>query len=71
MYSIKLDIDDNVLDKVMFFLNNIPKKNIQVKKLDSSYQKNNEKLGDFFAKSPLKGIVIERENETYTQRVKL
>lgn len=41
-----------------------------MKKLDSSEQKNDEKLGDFFAKSPLKSIALERKHETYEQRVK-
>lgn len=69
MYSIKLNIDDSILDKVMLFLDTIPKKNIEVKKLDNSYQSDDEKLGDFFLKSPLNGITIEREHEIYNQRV--
>ena len=69
MYSIKLNIDDSILDKVMLFLDTIPKKNIEVKKLENSYQSDDEKLGDFFLKSPLKGITIEREHEIYNQRV--
>lgn len=50
MYSIKIDIDDTIFNKVMFFLNNIPKKNIEVKKLDSSDSAPTEKIGDFFEK---------------------
>jgi len=69
MYSIKLNIDDSILDKVMLFLNTIPKKNIEVKKLKNSHQSDDEKLGDFFVKSPLKDIAIERGDEIYNQRV--
>ncbi|MFW5990194.1 MAG: hypothetical protein ACOCP1_02205 [Campylobacterales bacterium] len=72
MYSIKIDIDDTIFDKVMFFLNNIPKKNIEVKKLDSSEPLHSEKMGDFFTKSPLRGEVqITRDLQTYDDRVKL
>lgn len=71
MYSIKIDIDDNILDKVMFFLKSIPKKNMEVKKIDSSEEKKDQKLGDFFAQSPLnQEVFISREQETYEQRVK-
>lgn len=70
MYSIKLDIDDNILDKVMLFLNNIPKKNIEVKQIDDDNKLHNEKLGDFFMQSPLREeIALVRSSETYNQRV--
>jgi len=70
MYSIKLDIEDNILDKVMFFLNNIPKKNIEVTKVISDDSPNNQKIGDFFLKSPLRGeISLSRESQTYDERV--
>ena len=44
MHTIKIDISDNV----MFFLNNLPKKDTE------------EKLTDFFQSSPLKDITLER-----------
>ncbi|MFA6789245.1 MAG: hypothetical protein WC149_07935 [Arcobacteraceae bacterium] len=70
MYSIKLDIDDNILDKVMVFLNNIPKKNIEVKQIDDNNKLHNEKLADFFMQSPLREeITLVRSSETYNQRV--
>ena len=55
----------------MFFLKSIPKKNMEVKKIDSSEEKKDQKLGDFFAQSPLnQEVFISREQETYEQRVK-
>jgi hypothetical protein len=69
MYSIKLDIDDNILDKVMLFLNNIPKKNIEVKQINSN-NSHNEKLADFFMRSPLREeIELKRNSQVYNQRV--
>lgn len=63
MYSIKLDIDDNILDKVMLFLNNIPKKNIEVKQMDGN-NSHHEKLADFFMKSQLREeITLVRSSE--------
>ena len=32
MYTIKLDVNDTIYDKVMFFLKNIPITNLEVKK---------------------------------------
>lgn len=70
MYSIKLNIDDNILDKVMFFLNNIPKESIEVTKVNNMPAAKQEKLGDFFHNSPLTGEVsIERLSEIYKERV--
>lgn len=70
MYSIKLNIDDNILDKVMFFLNNIPKESIEVTKVNNISAAKQEKLGDFFHNSPLTNeINIERLSENYKERV--
>ena len=65
MYSIKLNIDDSILDKVMLFLNTIPKKNIEVKKLKNSHQSDDEKLGDFLLKV-LSKISLLKEEMKYT-----
>ncbi|MFA6712033.1 MAG: hypothetical protein WCS33_04945 [Candidatus Caldatribacteriota bacterium] len=69
MYSIKLDIDDNIVDKVMLFLNNIPKKSIEVKQIDDN-NSHHEKLADFFMQSPLREeIELKRNSQVYKQRV--
>lgn len=74
MYTIKLDVNDSIYDKVMFFLKNIPVKNIEVKKIEDNHtQKKDDKKDDivsFFQSSPLKGEVdLDREKELYNDRV--
>ncbi len=72
MYSIKLDIDDSTFDKVMFFLNNIPKKSIEVKKIDYANTLKEEGLGDFFLHSPLHNeVTLSRDSELYEERITL
>ena len=66
MQTIKIDISDNVYDNVMFFLNNLPKKDI---KLYTPKKATEEKLTDFFQSSPLKDIALERDKEIYQDRV--
>ena len=71
MYSIKLDINDKIYEKVMFFLENIPKQDItirEIKNYEDKLEENN--LVDFFRKSPLVGeIEIKRDSEIYSDRV--
>ena len=71
MYSIKLDINDKIYEKVMFFLENIPKQDLtirEIKNYEDKLEKNN--LVDFFRKSPLVGeIEIKRDSEIYSDRV--
>lgn len=58
MYSIKLDIDDKIYEKVMFFLENIPKQDLTIKEIKNFEDKLEENnLVDFFRKSPLVGEV--------------
>jgi hypothetical protein len=72
MYSIKLDIDDSIVDKVMFFLNSIPKKSIEIKKIDIGDALKEQKLGDFFVQSPLHDeVTLSRDVEFYKERVSL
>lgn len=70
MYTIKLDVNDSIYDKVMFFLKNIPVKNLEVKKVaDTQVQKKND-IVSFFQTSPLTGnILLEREDEIYNEKV--
>lgn len=71
MYSIKLDINDKIYEKVMFFLENIPKQDLtirEIKNYEDKLEKNN--LVDFFRKSLLVGeIEIKRDSEIYSDRV--
>jgi hypothetical protein len=71
MYSIKLDVNDNIYEKVMFFLENIPKQDLTIKEIKNFEDKLEENnLVDFFRKSPLVGEVeIKRDSEIYSNRV--
>ncbi len=70
MYSIKLDVNDNIYDKVMFFLDNISKKDLKIKEIKNYNDQKENDLVDFFRKSPMVGEVdFSRENEVYTNRV--
>jgi hypothetical protein len=69
MYSIKIDLNDSIVDKVMFFLNNIPKSEIKIEELTKNHKNSN--LSDFFQNSPLKGeIELDRDIQTYEERIK-
>lgn len=72
MHSIKLEISDSVFDKVMFFLNNISKRDLVIKEIDSLEKKEkSDDLVSFFKNSPLydNTLYFEREQESYKQRV--
>ena len=70
MYTIKIDVNDTVYDKVMLFLKKIPIKNIVVEKKDQRTSKSKENIVNFFQSSPLVDeIVLERDREAYTNRV--
>ncbi len=70
MYTIKLDVNDSIYDKVMFFLKNIPVKNLEVKRVDDTQAQEKNDIVSFFQSSPLKGeLHLERENEIYDEKV--
>jgi len=70
MYTIKLDVNDSIFDKVMFFLKNIPIKNLEVKKVDDIQAQKKDDIISFFQSSPLRGeINLERKNEIYNGKV--
>ena len=71
MYSIKLDINDKIYEKVMFFLENIPKQDLTIKEIKNFDDKLEENsLVDFFRKSPFVGEVeIKRDSEIYSDRI--
>jgi hypothetical protein len=64
MCSIKLDINDKIYEKVMFFSENIPKQDLTIKEIKNFEDKLEENnLVDFFRKSPLVGEVeIKRDS---------
>jgi len=70
MYSIKLDVNDSIYDKVMFFLDNISKKDLKIEEIKNYNDQKEDGLVDFFRNCPLVGEVnITRENEVYSDRV--
>ena len=70
MYTIKLDINDSLYDKVMLLLKSMPVKSIVVEKKDDTSVKQQDDIVHFFQSSPLVGeISLERDSQTYTDRV--
>lgn len=70
MYTIKLDVNDKIYDKVMFFLKSIPVKNIRVEKIKVKKTKDNNDIVSFFQSSPIAGeVLLERESQEYTDRI--
>ncbi len=72
MKTIRLDVEDSIFDNVMYFLNNLPKKdvklNIEARKKDSKQHS----IVDFFQNSPLRdSIELERDREIYVDRGRL
>ena len=70
MYTIKLDVNDTIYDKVMFFLKNIPVSNLEVKKVDEKTIQNKNDIVSFFQSSPLNDeVTLTRSNEIYAGKV--
>jgi hypothetical protein len=70
MYSIKLDVQDNIFDNVMYFLNNIPNNDIKIKEIHNLKSTQNDDLVSFFRTSPLiDEIVLDRSAEQYNNKV--
>ena len=70
MYTIKLDVNDTIYEKVMFFLKNIPVSNLEVKKTENFQDKTQDDIVSFFHNSHLSGnIELTREKEVYEDRV--
>ena len=67
MHTIKIDVSDTIYDNVMFFLNNLPKKDIKL--YPKKVEKKEDALTNFFQSSPLQGLSLERETEVYQDRV--
>ena len=71
MRHIQIDVSSDIFDKVISFLEILPKQKINIKIDRSSSRKKSKKesLSNFFRNSPLVGVEIERSNETYKSRI--
>ena len=78
MHTIRLDISNDIYDKVMSILENLPKNKVkfQLEQEENSTKKNDaplgykKTLGEFFQSSPLVGTVsLDRKQESYKGRV--
>ena len=69
--TIQLNISSDIFDKVISFLEILPKNKIEI--IDSNLKKSKVKrkatLSEFFQSSPLVGIEIERNSEIYNGRI--
>jgi len=72
MQTIQLNISDDIFDKVMSFLEILPKNKIVVIQNNKSKktQSKRDSLGDFFQSSPLVGLDFTRSSEVYQDRIK-
>jgi len=72
MYSIKLNVNDSIFDKVMFFLNSIPTNDLKTEKINiKEDSKSDDNIVNFFQSSPLCGeLILERKDDKYTDRMK-
>ena len=70
MQSVKLDISSDIFDKVLSFLEMLPKQKVHI--TINNLQKNQSKhksLSEFFQSSPLVGLDITRSKESYKARI--
>ena len=71
MQSIQLNISNDIFDKVMSFLEILPKNKIVIVRDTNSKKTQTKKgsLGDFFQSSPLVGLDLTRSSEVYQGRI--
>lgn len=71
MHTIRLDISNDIYDKVMFILENLPKNKVKLQlEKDEVPLRYKSSLTDFFQSSPLVGAIsLDREQEVYKGRV--
>ena len=71
MQTIQLNISNDIFDKVMAFLEILPKNKIVIVQDNNSKkpQIKKESLGDFFQSSPLVGLDLSRNAEVYQGRI--
>ncbi len=72
MKRIQLEVSSDIFDKIISFLEMLPKQKVHIKISNNTNDKQvkKESLIDFFRNSPLVGIEIERSKETYESRIK-
>jgi len=72
MQTIQLNISNDIFEKVMSFLERLPKNKINIVKNNKPEDSNQKKesLVDFFQSSPLVGLDLERSSEVYQGRIK-
>lgn len=59
VHTLKLEVQDNVLDKVMFFLSNLPTSEVKLSIEESQKYKNPKKLNSISLKT--KGFKFDRD----------
>jgi len=71
MQTIQLNISNDIFEKVMSFLELLPKNKIDIvqNSKPKKPQQQKESLGDFFQSSPLVGLDLERNSELYQGRI--
>jgi hypothetical protein len=71
MQTIQLNISNDIFEKVMSFLERLPKNKINIVKKNKPEKpkQNKESLVDFFQSSPLVGLNLERNSEVYQGRI--
>jgi len=69
MQTIQLNISSDIFDKVMSFLEILPKNKISIVVDNKSKKPKKESLGDFFQASPLVGLDLTRSSEVYKGRI--
>ena len=71
MQTIQLNISNDIFDKVISFLEILPKNKIVIVRDNKSQKSNNknESLVDFFQTSPLVGLELNRSSEVYQGRI--
>jgi len=71
MQTIQLNISSDIFDKVMSFLEILPKNKIRIIRDNVSKKPEIKKdsLGDFFQSSPLFGLDLSRKTEVYQGRI--
>ena len=74
MQTIRLDVSNDIYDKVITFIENLPKNKVKLqleKKEKIPDNKDSNSLVEFFQSSPLVGEVsLDRDTEIYKGRVK-
>ncbi|HHH54944.1 MAG TPA: hypothetical protein ENK91_14875 [Bacteroidetes bacterium] len=71
MKTIQLNISNDIFDKVMSFLEILPKNKIVIIRENEpkEAEEKKESLGDFFRTSPLVGLDLTRSSEVYQSRI--